>query len=53
MLTVLLAIIGILALCAFMFVLGAVTFALGCYQKIKDSEGELTAKRFFTFMKGE
>ena len=53
MLTVLLAIIGILALCAGCFVLGAVTFALGCYQKIKDSEGELTAKRFFTFMKGE
>lgn len=51
MLTVLLAIIGIIALCAFCFVLGAVSCALGAYAKIKDAEGELAAKAWLGKMR--
>ena len=45
------AILGILALCVFMFALGAVSCSLCAYAKIKDAEGELEAKRWLGKMK--
>ena len=46
-----LGLIGVLALIFISFVAGAVAFALGAYEKIKQREGELTAKRFMSFLK--
>ena len=51
MLTFLLSIIGILGLCALSFVLGAVSCALGAYQKLKDAEGEDVAKLWLNKMR--
>lgn len=45
------AILGILALCVFMFALGAVACTLGAYEKIKDAEGELAAKAWLGKMR--
>lgn len=45
------AILGIAALSVFMFALGAVSCTLGAYEKIKDAEGELEAKRWLGKMK--
>lgn len=45
------AILGIVALCIFMFALGAVSCALGAYAKIKDAEGELEAQRWLGKMR--
>lgn len=45
------AILGIIALCIFMFALGAVSCALGAYAKIKDAEGELEAQKWLGKMR--
>lgn len=46
-----LGLIGIIALCVFMFVLGAVACTLGAYEKIKDAEGEQAAKAWLGKMR--
>lgn len=46
-----LGLIGIAALVVLAFGAGAVAFALGAYQKIKDAEGELEAKTWLANMK--
>lgn len=46
-----LSLIGIIALCVFMFALGAVGCALGAYMKIKDAEGEDMAQLWLSKMR--
>lgn len=51
MIEFILGLIGVLTLCFFSFVLGAVGFALGAYEKIKEKVDEKTAKKFIEFLK--
>lgn len=46
-----LGLIGIVALFLFGIALGAVMFALGAYEKIKDERGELEAKAWLGMMR--
>lgn len=46
-----LSLIGMLALCFLSLVIGAILFALGAYEKIKNKMGVDAANRFLKFMK--
>lgn len=46
-----LSLVGIASLCCGCFVLGAICFALGSYEKIKDTSCEADAKAWLAMMK--
>ena len=50
MIKVILVILCITMICTSSFILGAVAFAFGAYEKIKDIEGAERAKAFLAFM---
>lgn len=51
MISFILSLLGIAALCFFCFTLGAVMCIWGCYEKIKEKHSKLEADAFINFMK--